>query len=69
MLKNISSIGSLAFGKCSSLETLEFSQTVSNFSSTMLSGSSVSTIYVASEEQKELFAKNNPDYADRVQIK
>ena len=69
VLKNVCSIGSLAFGKCSSLETLEFSQTVSNFSSTMLSGSSVLTIYVASEEQKELFVKNNPDYADRVQIK
>lgn len=69
VLKNVCSIGSLAFGKCLSLETLEVSETVSNFSSIMLSGSSVSTIYVASEEQKELFVKNNPDYADRVQIK
>lgn len=69
VLKNVCSIGLLAFGKCLSLETLEFSETVSNFSSKMLSGSSVSTIYVASEEQKELFVKNNPDYADRVQIK
>ncbi len=65
----VKKIDNLAFYNCSALKRIEFTDASVNFGTAVLNGSEGATIYVASEEQKELFAKNNPDYADRVQIK
>lgn len=65
----VKKIDNLAFYNCSALKRIEFADASVNFGISVLNGSDGATIYVASEEQKELFVKNNPDYADRVQIK